>query len=78
MKNNQLITKIKPVELVIVQKTATRMRRDHPEYRKGQAFFNALYIMHPEVAENVRGQNYDPFYKDENLDLCIKIITSDE
>lgn len=77
-KNNKIIDKIKKSQVETVKKMAARMRKDHPEYRKGQALFNALHIMHPEVAENVRSKSYDPFYKDENIEECIKQITSDE
>lgn len=32
------------------------------DYRLGQAYFNALYEIYPEVAELVRGTLDDPFY----------------
>lgn len=36
-------------------------------YRKGQAYFNALYEIYPEVADLIRGTDADPFYTDNRL-----------
>ncbi len=38
---------------------------DHKDWRKGQIYFNALNVSHPELAEEIRGSKFDPFYKDE-------------
>ena len=35
--------------------------------RKGQAAFNALHELDPELADMVRGSKVDPFYKDDRL-----------
>lgn len=32
------------------------------DYRLGQAYFNALYEIYPEVADLIRGTPADPFY----------------
>ena len=34
----------------------------HPYYRVGQAMFNVLLDMEPELAEEIRGSDADPFY----------------
>ena len=36
----------------------------HPEWREGQAYFNYLLQDYPEVANEIRGGEYDPFYAD--------------
>lgn len=36
-------------------------------WRAGQAVFNLLYVVRPDLAEMVRGSDFDPFHKDENL-----------
>lgn len=36
----------------------------YPEWRKGQAYFNYLYQLHPDVADKIRGTEFDPFYAD--------------
>lgn len=41
--------------------------RKYPHYRRGQAYFNTLYDMKPELANSIRGGHYDPFYRDEVL-----------
>lgn len=43
--------------------------------RWGQALFNALYELFPEVADSIRGGEYDPFYKSEKCVACIDFIT---
>ena len=36
----------------------------HPEWREGQAYFNLLAKDYPEIAEKIRGTEYDPYYAD--------------
>lgn len=38
-----------------------------PDQRNGQAAFNALATVRPDLAEVVRGSLVDPFYRDELL-----------
>lgn len=38
-----------------------------PEQRRGQMAFNLLTVMHPVLAEAVRGSLHDPFYDDARL-----------
>lgn len=42
-------------------------RTDIPEQRQGQMAFNLLTVMHPVLAERIRGSVRDPFYRDERL-----------
>lgn len=58
-----------------VKKEAEELKEDYPEWRTGQSFFNALYMMYPKVADDVRGTKYDPFYITELIDQCIEFIT---
>ena len=37
-------------------------------WRKGQKAFNDLYLEYPEIANLIRGTEYDPFYNDEKLE----------
>lgn len=39
----------------------------HPAQRYGQAMFNALYETHPDIANEIRGTDVDPFYFDARL-----------
>lgn len=39
-------------------------RRAHPEWRRGQAHFNVLVKVAPELAEEIRASDLDPFYAD--------------
>ena len=37
------------------------------EWRMGQAYFNYAYEMYPNVADKLRGTQYDCFYLDERI-----------
>ena len=37
------------------------------DQRKGQAAFNALHTLDPDLANMVRGTRFDPFYRDERV-----------
>ena len=47
---------------------------NHPEERRGQATFNVLYRIRPDLSERIRGTALDAFYKNERLDaMCLFI-----
>jgi hypothetical protein len=35
--------------------------------RRGQAYFNALYDIAPEIANRIRGTEFDPFHDDSRI-----------
>jgi hypothetical protein len=37
----------------------------HPEYRYGQACFNTLHNVRPDISERLRSTSVDPFYDDQ-------------
>ena len=41
-------------------------RRDNPSWRDGQIFFNVLAAFRPDLSEQIRGTELDPFY-DHNI-----------
>jgi hypothetical protein len=47
---------------------------DHPDWRVGQAHFNVLADLAPDVADAVRGTNLDPFYDDARLDAFLRHV----
>jgi hypothetical protein len=47
----------------------------HPEQRTGQAHFNVLHRLHPDVADRARGDRaLDPFHVDERLPLFLVYV----
>lgn len=40
----------------------TRYHTKHPEERAGQALFNVLYKVRPDLSEKIRGTKQDPFH----------------
>ena len=47
----------------------------YPEWREGQAYFNYLYQLHPNVANEIRETEYDPFYNDSRIDKFLNKIS---
>lgn len=45
---------------------------DKPYLRRGQAYYNKLYEMFPEIAEEINGGKFDMFYVDEKIQLFEK------
>jgi len=46
---------------------------DYPKWRKGQAVFNLMYYMFPEIANKYRGSDIDPFHNDENCEKFVNV-----
>ena len=46
-----------------------------PFWRKGQAYFNYLYQLHPDVANEIRETEYDPFYNDSQIEKFLNKIS---
>lgn len=42
--------------------------------RHGQATFNAVYELWPNVANSLRGSTFDPFYDDSKVDLFLDSV----
>lgn len=50
-------------------------RLDNPAQREGQAAFNALFAVHPEIAERVRSDfRVDPFDDDDRLPAFMAFV----
>lgn len=43
----------------------------HQGQRRGQAAFNTIHELWPEVADSLRGSVYDPFYNDSKMDAFL-------
>jgi hypothetical protein len=46
--------------------------------RLGQALFNNLYRMHPELADSIRGTEVDPFHNNNKIADFFEAITTPE
>ena len=44
------------------------------EYRKGQAYFNYLYDDNPQLANEIRGTNLDPFHRDDIIPKFLEFL----
>jgi hypothetical protein len=43
-------------------------------WRAGQGLFNALVLVVPELAEEIRGGDLDPFYDNSRIQKCLKFV----
>lgn len=46
----------------------------HPEWRRGQAYFNTLVEVRPDIAEKVRGTVVDCFYQDRLIPGFLNVV----
>lgn len=44
----------------------------HKTLRAGQALFNALLLVRPDLAEEIRGTDLDPFYDNKKIKKCLE------
>jgi hypothetical protein len=44
-----------------------RVKAANPSWRLGQTMFNVLYEHYPELANNIRGTEADPFYNNQRI-----------
>ena len=47
---------------------------NHKNWRKGQALFNAIYRIHPEIANEIRATDIDPFHSDDRIEACLEFL----
>jgi len=62
---------------LIVEKihaAAFRLRREHPEYRRGQSYFNAAHDLYPDLASPLAGTDVDCYYIDANVDAFLRAV----
>jgi hypothetical protein len=50
-----------------MRRWSERLSDPERDEREGQAAFNTLHELDPELANTVRGSKVDPFYKDDRL-----------
>ena len=63
-----------------VRKKAGELRNKYPQYRWGQALYNALRILRPELAANICATEADPFYdnsKEDEFWTALAVMTWD-
>lgn len=50
----------------------------NPHWRNGQSLFNALCDLHPDIANEIRGDlKLDPFYNEENIGNLLRHLKDD-
>lgn len=49
------------VDIGVLKALHNRLRKEYPEWRNGQAAFNALNRLDRDVADQIRGTDVDPF-----------------
>lgn len=51
------------------------MMSKYPKLRRGQALFIATHSLLPNLAEQVRGTEHDPFFFDDRIDSFMNILS---
>lgn len=62
------------VRVLAVSERADQMQRENPDWRVGQAWFNALHEIDPGLANQIRGSQDDPFYRDDRVTAFVQRI----
>jgi hypothetical protein len=47
---------------------------EYPRWRKGQVYFNCLWGLDPVLANEIRGGDNDPFYRDDKIPAFLKVV----
>jgi len=50
--------------------------KNYPNWRKGQALFNAIFYIDQDVGNKIRGSQIDPFHRDDMIDKCMDFLQS--
>lgn len=61
-------------KLNLVLYVTAGMKVFHPEYREGQALFNALWEIVPGWADQIRATPLDPFYHDDRIEATLEAL----
>ena len=59
--------KISTQDFTDIYSKASEVFVNSREIRFGQALFNVLFEINSDVANEIRGTKYDPFYRNENI-----------
>ena len=65
---------IKPTFTEFIQAVVQHYHAN-PGWRVGQAYFNVLATMRPEMAEQIRGGVLDPFYQDSRIPVFLEFVS---
>lgn len=60
--------------LETIHNKAISLMNIYPQWRAGQALFNALYLENEAMANKIRGTEYDCFYSDKNIPAFTKRV----
>jgi len=69
---------MKQTKIDEIKKVRDGFLNAYPRWRKGQALFNAIYYVDPEIANKIRGSDIDPFHIDDNIEPCMKFLEEQE
>ncbi len=67
--------KLTPEEVSKLVVEAGKLQNQYKALRTGQAMYNTLSDMNEELANEVNGTEYDPFYNDARIGKFLQYIT---
>lgn len=65
-------------EIAIFSGKVSEALIENKRWRAGQAMFNVLHQLHPELANSIRGTENDPFYRNDKINDFLKAICDEE
>jgi hypothetical protein len=67
--------KLNNSQIIELIELSNEIGTNKPFLREGQCLFNTLYQLYPELADSLRGTEFDPFYNDKIIDKFLKYIS---
>jgi hypothetical protein len=55
--------------MTLISQIAQRVLARPEQWRRGQAAYNALHELRPDLARRINGSEVDPYYRDERLGI---------
>lgn len=61
-------------EVKLIDLKIEEFNKSDPHWRVGQTYFNALFIVNPSIANEIRATKLDMFYLDENISKFREVL----
>ena len=58
--------------ITLFEQAKLNFQQYHPTWRYGQSIFNTGMVLHPELFEQIRGTEADPFYQNSRVPAMVE------
>ena len=63
-------------EWQVIDYVQAGMLARHKTWRAGQGLFNAILLVRPDIAEEIRGTEMDPFHRNDRIRACLLYLNT--